>query len=151
MIGPQEALVLDWRLELIRARVHRDHGNAHFLTTITRLRDQVPAEEITEYLSVSQSQVLRWAAQRRELLFVVQGGKPGWTAYHAAEQYHQGKISRTQLVDALISWISDPPVAGNASISSGRLSVVEEVRVTRLDGMIDDALCETLYVAIAGL
>jgi len=29
--------------------------------------------------------------------------------------------------------------------------VVEEVRVARLDGMIDDALRETLYVAIAGL
>ena len=100
---------------------------------------------------MSQSQVLRWAAQGRELLSVMQGGKPGWTAYHAAEQYHQGKISRTQLVDALISWISDPPVAGNASISSGRLSGVEEVRVARLDRMIDDALCETLYVAIAGL
>jgi len=81
----------------------------------------------------------------------VRGGKPGWTAYHAAEQYHQDKISRTQLVDALTSWISDPPVAGNALISSGRLSVVEEVRVARLDGMIDDALRETLYVAIAGL
>lgn len=150
MIGPQEALVLDWRLELIRARVHRDHGNAHFLTTIARLRDRIHAKEIAEYLSVSQSQVLRWGTQGRELISVVQGGKPGWTAYHAAEQYHQGKISRTRLVDALISWTSDPPVAGNASIASGRRSVVEQVRVARLDGMIDDALYETLYVAIAG-
>lgn len=149
MISPQEALVLDWRLQLIRARVHRDHGNAHFLTTIARFRDRIPTKEIAEYPSVSQSQVLRWGSQGRELLSVVLGGKPGWTAYHAAEQYHQGQISRTRLVDALISWTSDPPFAENASTASGRHRVLEQVRVARMDGMIDDALYETLYVAIA--
>lgn len=143
MADAVQAVEPGWQLDLARAQVHRDYGRADFAATVAGFSDAVSLAEIADFLTAAPSRIARWVGEGRDLVAAAAGPLRGWSAYHVAIRYAGSKISRTQMVDAVTRWaVSTPSQTSTQGINAS--AVFDDIRVARLDTLIDQELYENL-------